>query len=275
MEQLVKKLFTILTAMIFATSAAADLTGLFSMRSMEDGRKWEAVGRLEISGSAFCTGALIAPNLVLTAAHCLYDPQTGARVPTDEIQFLAGWREGRASAYRYVRRAVHHPDYDYNAQSDSSKVRNDIALLELQHPIRNTQIVPFETDLQPERGDRLGAVSYAFDRSEAPALQETCRVLSRQEGIVVMTCEVDFGSSGSPVFSFESGTPKIVSVISAKAHSEGKPVSLGTSLHPALNMLKVQLSSGAGFAHSSAPERNRTSVGLRKDTGAKFIKSQE
>ena len=71
----------------FATGAAAD-GGLFSMQSREDGRNWEAVGRLELAGKAFCTGALIAPDLVLTAAHCLYDPTTGAEIPVEDIQFL-------------------------------------------------------------------------------------------------------------------------------------------------------------------------------------------
>ncbi|MAE89375.1 MAG: trypsin, partial [Pelagibaca sp.] len=85
------------------------------MQSREDGRPWQAVGRLELAGKAFCTGALIAPDMVLTAAHCLFDAETGARIPADKIQFLAGWRNGRAAAYRRVRRAVAHPSYDFTA----------------------------------------------------------------------------------------------------------------------------------------------------------------
>ena len=107
-------------------------------------------------------------------------------------------------------------------------MRNDIALLQLQRPIRNTTVTPFETDERPRKGAKIGVVSYAHDRSEAPSLQEVCAVMARQEGVLVMSCDVDFGSSGAPVFSFEGGSPRIVSVISAKAEVSGERVSLGS-----------------------------------------------
>ena len=51
---------------------------------------WDAVGRLNISGRSMCTGALIAPDLVLTAAHCLYDVHTGRAVDPRKIEFASG-----------------------------------------------------------------------------------------------------------------------------------------------------------------------------------------
>ncbi|MCC1491018.1 trypsin-like serine protease [Cognatishimia sp. F0-27] len=239
------------------------------MPSREDGRNWEAVGRLEIAGEAFCTGALIDERTVLTAAHCLFDPRTGLRVPASEIQFRAGWRNGRASAYRRVRRAEPHPGYVYDAPSDTARIRNDIALITLQHPIRNTTLVPFETDVQPEAGSSVGVVSYAHDRSEAPSLQETCSILSRQDGVLVLDCSVDFGASGSPVFRFgPDGQPRIVSVVSAMAASGDTPVSLGTDLQQPLAVLRATLadsvSPGAGL--------ERMTAGTRRATGAKFLK---
>ncbi len=75
-------------------------TGLKALSTADTARAWEAVGRVNLVGTGFCTGTLIAPNLVLTAAHCMYDKRTGARVATRDIQFLAGWRDGRAAATR-------------------------------------------------------------------------------------------------------------------------------------------------------------------------------
>ncbi|SLN23902.1 Glutamyl endopeptidase precursor [Roseivivax jejudonensis] len=250
--------------------AGASAAGLLSLGSSEEGGDWDAVGRIEIEGRAFCTGALVAPHLVLTAAHCLYDSDTGARVPAERMQFRAGWRNGRAAAYRWVRRAVHLPDFVYAAPANSERVRHDVALLELQHPINNTTIIPFETDRRPDAGDQIGVVSYAHDRSEAPSLQEMCEVISRQDGVVVMSCSVDFGSSGSPVFSFASGTPRIVSVVSAKAEAQGDAVSLGIGLDGPVERLRSELDRVR--AEAALPGTRSVQAGARVETGAKFVR---
>ncbi|MFN7223340.1 MAG: trypsin-like serine peptidase [Paracoccaceae bacterium] len=245
------------TALLAALPVSAQDVGLRLLQTGDDSRGWEAVGRLNLGDRGFCTGALIAEDLVLTAAHCLFDKTTGQSFDASTIQFLAGWRNGRAAAYRGVRKAVAHPEYVYGGRDSVDRVPFDLALLQLDQPIRLPSIRPFATDVRPRTGDKVEVVSYAQDRAEAPSLQQVCHVLGRQSvaqepaladggkfDTLVLSCDVDFGSSGAPIFSMRDGTLRIVSVVSAKAEVDGQKVSLGTPLADHVDFLRKKLAEG-------------------------------
>lgn len=237
----------LLTAIVLTlwgmTPIAAD-PRLQSLQTADENRGWEAVGRLDIGDAGFCTAALITVDMVLTAAHCLFDPATGNPIDLTEIEFQAGLRHGRAEAYRGIRRAVMHPDYAFAEGTRLDGIGVDLALLELDRSVRLGHVTPFGTQARVEAGQGVQVVSYGKDRAEAPSREDDCRILARDAKIFVLSCKVEFGSSGAPIFADFGGELRIVSVVSAMARWQGQDVSLAAVMEGELDVLIREFDQG-------------------------------
>ncbi|WP_166418885.1 trypsin-like serine peptidase [Cochlodiniinecator piscidefendens] len=272
--QLIIKLCAVLGFFIafLAMPAVAQNSGLQSLRTSDQSRQWDAVGRLNIGSNSICSGALIEPDLVLTAAHCLFDRSTGVLRPAHDIEFAAGLRNGRPTAYRRAVNISVHEHYRFTTDVRPA-LNYDLALVRLESPIENVTVTPFLLGAKPAQGAEIGVASYGRDRADTLSLQERCQVLRRQFATLIMSCDIEPGSSGAPVFEVQNGELRIVSVISAMADIRGQDVSIGTSVEGLMDQMMAELQTDvtAVTQTSTQPRRLRMNSQLNS-TGARFVR---
>ena len=249
-----KSLILVLAA-FFATTALADdpIAAKRRFLPIDEAERWSGVGRLNAKGR-FCTAALIRPDTLLTAAHCIFDQATNQPIPLREMRFVAGSRKGYHTANRRVVFAKAHPDWS-GYHGDGVKVSGDIAVVKLESPVTQIEGRSYGVGASPDEGEDVVLLSYGRDREAQLSIQEPCQVIERFQRSASLNCDVTYGASGSPVF--EDG--RIVGVISAMSVGAGRKLAFAVMVDGAIQDLiaqpieKPQVATRAGSRFKAAP----------------------
>ena len=194
---------------------------------------WSAIGRVQTELGSRCTGFLISPVLVETAAHCLWLTQPQRFVQPTSVHFLRAYSGDKFTAHARVVRFIVPPGYAPNQESLSAGL--DHATLVLDHPVARPDEV-FHVSTTPDAikpGMAVVLGGYEQNMPDVITADLHCHMtgLTHDRGgnpLFSHDCAGTHGSSGAPLlYQDASGWHVLgVQVLASSAHAGGQAVPL-------------------------------------------------
>ena len=181
---------------------------------------WQAaIGRLEVKGShQDCTGVLIRPDVVLTAAHCLHPK--GILVSADQVLFVpSSSAVAKSSGTALLVQGGEVPQ----GKIGRDLIPFDWAAIQVE-PVRSVTPIPIapmtldQAMKEIARGAKFYSAGYGQGAKDRLRLHERCSLLPAESAELATiyftsSCVVRLGDSGGPVALVNGNKPRLIGLI--------------------------------------------------------------
>lgn len=218
----------------------------------------------------FCSGSLIAPNYVLTAAHCMQDDIGDFPSLLEDGSTRVSFLNSASQPPMPVIRAAYYKDFRVESFG-SSRAVPDIAVLELESPVSLAPVQLGETDYASAFVRELGYGALSDEQQSYGEMQDVLYQGDMSIPSSSQRCVSDYSADQARVFD----SIEICGVANAQARlfaSACNGDSGGPLIRP--DGVQVGVTSWAQYSECQTPAAHRSTIFARVSAGRDWLRRQ-